>query len=204
MSSLIQIIQEWYGLGLVFLAVAFSLGMNLSIQILLDLAWLAILSFTTGVTMKRVWPIILRTSTDPQHTIYEASIGIGVYGLLLTILDWLLLAYHRVSRIKGHLLPITTATAILWMTTIPLLSIVCIYMSYRWISTKINRVLDKRKSADMAQALKATTAPIDEVCGVCMDDFAKPMALPCRHIFCNECIRLALEKRPACPMCGRI
>ena len=178
--------------------------MNLLIQVVLDLAWLAALSLAIGIIMKHVWPIIFGSSSNPQHTIYETSIGIGMYGLLLTYLDWLLLAYNRISRIKGYLPPITTTTAILWMSTIPLLSMAFIYLSFQWISAKVHRILDKKKSADMMKMLKATAAPTDEVCGICMDDFATPMALPCRHVFCNECIRLALEKRPACPICGRM
>jgi hypothetical protein len=204
MNSLIQIIQEWYGLGLLFLAVVLNLGMTLSIQILLDLAWLAILSVANALAMMYLWPIIIRINRRPEHTLLDTALGMGIVGLLFTILDWLLLAYDRVSRIKGYLLPITSAVAILWAFAIPVILMAVIYIGFRWVSGKINRILDKKKSVDMIRTLKATAAPTDEVCGICMDDFAKPMALPCRHVFCNDCIRLALNKRPACPICGRM
>lgn len=43
------------------------------------------------------------------------------------------------------------------------------------------------------------------VCSICMDIKKKPKNLhKCGHTFCTECIELAFQSKPACPICGMI
>lgn len=40
-------------------------------------------------------------------------------------------------------------------------------------------------------------------CIICLDRLLSPTILPCAHVFCEECIRHALELKSECPMCKR-
>lgn len=43
------------------------------------------------------------------------------------------------------------------------------------------------------------------VCSICMDIKKTPKILhKCGHTFCTECIELAFQSKPACPICGMI
>lgn len=43
------------------------------------------------------------------------------------------------------------------------------------------------------------------VCSICMDIKKTPKNLQkCGHTFCTECIELAFQYKPACPICGMI
>lgn len=43
------------------------------------------------------------------------------------------------------------------------------------------------------------------VCSICMDIKKNPKNLhKCGHTFCTECIELAFQSKPACPICGMI
>ena len=55
----------------------------------------------------------------------------------------------------------------------------------------------------ISKILQKTTAPKDDVCAVCRDDFRNPVKLPCQHIYCEECIRLSLSDCNSCPYCKR-
>ncbi|KAJ7320881.1 hypothetical protein DFH08DRAFT_890472 [Mycena albidolilacea] len=39
------------------------------------------------------------------------------------------------------------------------------------------------------------------VCSICFEKFAAPVALPCGHIFCRECIQHAMEATRSCQPC---
>ncbi|KAK3607317.1 hypothetical protein CHS0354_018802 [Potamilus streckersoni] len=41
-----------------------------------------------------------------------------------------------------------------------------------------------------------------ENCPICMDVLTKPECLPCGHKFHADCIKVSLEYKPACPICG--
>ncbi|CAD8212275.1 unnamed protein product [Paramecium octaurelia] len=43
-----------------------------------------------------------------------------------------------------------------------------------------------------------------ENCSICFEDYVDPIKLPCNHIFCRECIVVALEQRQSCPICRRL
>ena len=61
----------------------------------------------------------------------------------------------------------------------------------------------KMDEAAMNRILWTCRAPMEEICVICMDDFDKAVELPCRHIFCDSCVKLALRERGACPVCSR-
>ena len=43
----------------------------------------------------------------------------------------------------------------------------------------------------------------DEDCVICMDTFDNPTLTPCGHIYCLECIQLALNNSNKCPQCRK-
>ncbi|CAK70952.1 unnamed protein product (macronuclear) [Paramecium tetraurelia] len=45
---------------------------------------------------------------------------------------------------------------------------------------------------------------LQENCSICFEDFEDPVKLPCNHIFCRDCIVVALEQRQSCPICRRL
>lgn len=42
-----------------------------------------------------------------------------------------------------------------------------------------------------------------DICPICKDTFVRPTTTPCRHTYCNTCIRSALAHQDACPLCAR-
>lgn len=58
-------------------------------------------------------------------------------------------------------------------------------------------------SAIFLTLLKPATAPHDDVCSICVDEFTNPVSLACGHCFCNICIRTALTQSSKCPLCQR-
>lgn len=64
--------------------------------------------------------------------------------------------------------------------------------------TKSNFVLsEKSKEKDISERFS--------VCSICMDIKKTPKNLQkCGHTFCTECIELAFQYKPACPICGMI
>ncbi len=38
-------------------------------------------------------------------------------------------------------------------------------------------------------------------CSICFDELERPTITPCSHLFCNECIKLALQHKRQCPLC---
>ncbi|KAJ8313476.1 hypothetical protein KUTeg_008973 [Tegillarca granosa] len=45
---------------------------------------------------------------------------------------------------------------------------------------------------------------LDEDCCICMDKITDPKWLPCKHVFCTDCIDQQFKFKPACPQCGAV
>lgn len=39
------------------------------------------------------------------------------------------------------------------------------------------------------------------ICPICHDGYRKPTLLPCKHIFCEDCLAMWLDRERTCPMC---
>lgn len=39
------------------------------------------------------------------------------------------------------------------------------------------------------------------MCPICHDGYRKPTFLPCKHIFCEDCLAMWLDRERTCPMC---
>lgn len=39
-------------------------------------------------------------------------------------------------------------------------------------------------------------------CSICLEIFTQPANLPCGHIYCHECLQMALKVRSSCPICS--
>ncbi|XP_014777482.1 E3 ubiquitin-protein ligase RNF166 [Octopus bimaculoides] len=45
----------------------------------------------------------------------------------------------------------------------------------------------------------------DLCCSVCLDIFEKPLRVPCKHVFCMDCISLSMAlAEPKCPVCRTV
>ncbi|KAJ8305233.1 hypothetical protein KUTeg_017214, partial [Tegillarca granosa] len=91
-----------------------------------------------------------------------------------------------------------------------------------WIVTTNEAVLDTfEKMLDIGDGSKLTnTKPdlgssklenqktddktLDEDCCICMDKITDPKWLPCKHVFCTDCIDQQFKFKPACPQCGAV
>lgn len=40
-------------------------------------------------------------------------------------------------------------------------------------------------------------------CSICMDTIHTPVVLPCKHVFCDNCISSWLEMNSTCPLCRK-
>lgn len=38
-------------------------------------------------------------------------------------------------------------------------------------------------------------------CPICHDEYADPVLLQCRHIFCEACVALWFDREQTCPLC---
>jgi hypothetical protein len=38
-------------------------------------------------------------------------------------------------------------------------------------------------------------------CPICQDDLTEPIALHCKHIFCEACISMWFDRERTCPLC---
>ena len=54
----------------------------------------------------------------------------------------------------------------------------------------------------LARSLDLTSAD-DLTCPICLERFTSPLLLPCcANSFCRHCLKKALARRPACPLCN--
>merc|ERR1719440_1808923 len=44
----------------------------------------------------------------------------------------------------------------------------------------------------------------DFECPICSSLLYKPLAIPCGHAFCEECLRRSLDHTSACPLCREV
>jgi hypothetical protein len=49
-------------------------------------------------------------------------------------------------------------------------------------------------------SVNPSTINEDDICSICLEGFTSPVRLPCGHVFCEDCIRLHLERDPTCPL----
>lgn len=54
--------------------------------------------------------------------------------------------------------------------------------------------------SDKTAAVAAFNADTTD-CMICMEDLGGGLQTPCRHLFCSECIQMALEIKSLCPLC---
>lgn len=76
------------------------------------------------------------------------------------------------------------------------------YRSYETLKTwqaSLNYVFQTRDYGQTPNAQQLQSA--GPTCPICHDEFKRPTYLQCRHIFCEECLTVWLEREPTCPLC---
>lgn len=79
---------------------------------------------------------------------------------------------------------------------------VCI--NIRFLGNELAKIIGHKTPEEMCR--RATTDDIKkytEDCAICREDLGSrsPLALPCSHVFCTECIYQWFDKHPSCPTC---
>jgi len=49
--------------------------------------------------------------------------------------------------------------------------------------------------------IDADDVPADFECAICQDVLNRPVVLPCKHLFCSECLAASLKLKHMCPLC---
>ncbi|KAF8050939.1 hypothetical protein N665_1852s0009 [Sinapis alba] len=79
-------------------------------------------------------------------------------------------------------------------------------------TTRLSKNRTKRQSDQANVELnnprksKTVAAPVEEPkfnCPICMSPFTEEVSTKCGHIFCKECIRLAVSVQAKCPTCRK-
>ena len=60
--------------------------------------------------------------------------------------------------------------------------------------------MSKRAMSD-SSVIDADDVPADYECAICQDVLNNPVQLPCKHVFCSECLSGALQMKRICPVC---
>lgn len=113
------------------------------------------------------------------------------YGCLTPIVPWV---YFLLDDSYGGQ---WFSTFLLIIYTVFKLNLVYIKSSDLWKTYK------KFKS-NMNLGTKPTSEEVHiagESCPICHDDFANPVKLSCKHIFCEDCVSLWFDREQTCPMC---
>jgi hypothetical protein len=165
-----------------------------------DIAWLAFLSLAMGTAMTQIWALILRHPRLPLKGLLKTTVRTFFFGIPVTLLDRILESEGYLTRLNGRFPPIITILAVLQMTVIPGV-VWMVFLTGTRMPTLLSR--KKMNEAAMNRILWSCRAPTEEVCVICRGDFDQAVELPCRHVFCDDCIRLALRARGACPICSR-
>lgn len=170
----------------------------LSASLFQDIAWLAFLSLAMATVATEIWPLLLRGPRRPLiKNILKIALRTFAYSFPVTLLDKILESKGYMTRLNGRF-PTLTTILLLAQTFITPGFVIMAVLTSSWISTP-----KKMDEAAMNRILQTCQPPPDEMCVVCRGDFDKPAELPCRHVFCDGCIRLALREQGACPICRR-
>ena len=159
-------------------------------QLLRDFSWLLAMCFTfAGIVC--IWPIIWDLEERiPIQAWWMSSLGTAYFGLLIVTLDWMLVSSGYLSRVRGQLLPITTVVG----------GLIFAFVIYGTIE---GLIMGTTEEPAIKAVLTATEPGNDEACAVCMGGYTDAVALPCQHVFCRDCIGMALEKKSRCPVCNK-
>lgn len=56
-------------------------------------------------------------------------------------------------------------------------------------------------NGDLSSIRISNTDGSDNICPICQDKLNSPVELKCKHIFCEDCVCVWLDKENSCPMC---
>jgi len=79
-----------------------------------------------------------------------------------------------------------------------------VLVNLRFLGAELARLISHKTPEEMCR--RATLEDIKkyaEECAICREDLGShhPLALPCTHVFCTECIYQWFDKHPSCPTC---
>lgn len=91
-------------------------------------------------------------------------------------------------------------TSSAWPTTSFLIAICIWHRCFRRPTTRLPTRIE------LFQLCKTPAKPgLDDICAFCREHYVdrNPVELPCRHVYCTECIERWLDKDCLCPLCRR-
>lgn len=73
------------------------------------------------------------------------------------------------------------------------------------------RCLDRSSKVQVTEPVYVATLRVlskgeiraDDFCAICREDFTEPVALPCNHTYCRQCLAASAAYFPHCPHCAR-
>jgi superfamily II DNA or RNA helicase len=69
-------------------------------------------------------------------------------------------------------------------------------------SQTMDTVVKRLGNSEYDQTVKQSLENLSTTtCSICFDELERPTITPCSHLFCNECITLALQHKRQCPLC---
>lgn len=91
-----------------------------------------------------------------------------------------------------------------WFSTFLLLIYTIFKLNLVYIKSSDLWKTYQKFNSDMNLGTKPTSEEVHiagESCPICHDDFANPVKLSCKHIFCEDCVSLWFDREQTCPMC---
>ena len=161
-------------------------------------------------------PLIFPEQRPTLRGIFKTTLVTGMLYFVVVMVDWsqvwdwCMAQVEAISFLDMKTVAMvtagTTAAALgLLYAVIAILMVgtIVVLLTQFFLEVLVEPIIRRREDGKMKKLLHPTAAPEDEVCVVCRDDFEDAVELPCQHVFCDGCIRLALRMRSACPLCSR-
>jgi len=148
-----------------------------------------------------VSPRVFQLSSRGKYFVF-IEISSHIYRALATIPPWVqyLLNSHSNSSLDSSTMIIFRTLVGILLCTIYLLckiySAIAIIQKWRISLMKLFQSSNYGRKPTDSQL--QTCGPI---CPICHEEYRKPSFLECKHIFCEECLAMWLDRERTCPMC---
>lgn len=126
-----------------------------------------------------------------------------LYRSLLPIHPWILFLLYSKNNSTDLINEITTQEEQSYSMFPLILCIVYIIVKLNHLYT---RYLELSQSIcellrDQSYGIPAIINDDNAVCPICQDKYSNPVQLKCKHVFCQDCVTIWLDREQTCPMC---